>query len=566
MFLRLVQVKGGIILYVRMKRIALIISLIGIIVLTGGIIYTKNIASYTASLDTRAFNIGLIGAAETFTPALISNHEEKLIASAMYEGLVSYNETEKIIKPALARSWKYASDGRSLILNLKNNVKFHNGKAVSAQDVKAAFENSFSTTKDWTNVSLFMSINGTSERLEGKSADISGIQVVDKSTLKIEFVEPNASFIYMLTNPIFWVYDTADQVEMAPGTGAFIFKADPEPGQIILLRNEKYHLGKPRLAALNFKCYKDEMEAFGDYQSNKLDYLDAVPYKEIKNIKNNDKYKAYYIEKPLLEIYALGFNLHKEPYIGDYLLRRALNYAIDRKAIAEDILGGAYRPLKSALPLGVNSYNNQMRGYTYDPPKALELLAEAGYPNGENLKPLVITYNNDPGHKMVAEAVAAQLKELGLQVQVQALDWDYYKQQLGKMTLDCFRLGWSADYPDGDSFLYSLFHSSKIGISNYSAYHNPQVDKILDAARAETISQQERMQLLKRAEEIIVDDAPYLWLFQKQANKLIGNQVKALEVNSMEMLNWHEIELLKPSLDELETDPISPPEKEQNKV
>ncbi len=563
MSLRLVQVKEGIILYVKMKRIALIISLIGIVVLLGSIIYTKNLASYTASLDTRPFNIGLVGEVKSLAPALLTNHEERLVASAMYEGLVIYDEAEKTIKPALAKSWKYSPDGRSLILNLKSNVRFHNGKVLNAHDVKAAFENNFSTTKDWANISLFMSINGTSERLEGKNADISGIQVVDKSTLKIEFAEPNASFIYMLSNPIFWVYDTADQVEVAPGTGAFTFKERKEANQIILLRNEKYHLGKPRLAAINVKCYKDEMEAFGDYQNNKLDYLDAVPFKEIKNIKASDKYKPYYIEKPLLEIYALGFNMHKEPYIGDYILRRALNYAIDRKAIAEDILGGAYRPLKAALPLGINSYNNQMRGYTYDPPKALELLEEAGYPGGENLKPLVITYNNDTGHKMVAEAVAGQLMDLGLQVQVQAMDWDYYKKQLGKMEVDCFRLGWAADYPDGDSFLYSLYHSSKIGISNYSAYHNPQVDKILDAARAETKSQQERMKLLKRAEEIIVDDAPYLWLFQKQANKLIGAEVKSLQVDSMEMLNWHEIELLKPSLNE---ENISTPNEKQDKV
>lgn len=558
MSLRLVQVKEGIILYVKFKRMALLGSLIGLMVLVGGIIYTKNLASYTASLDTRPFNIGLVGAVENLEPALVSNHEERLVASALYEGLVVYDETEKIIRPALAKSWKYAPDGKSLTLTLKSNVKFHNGKPLTAQDVKASWENNFSTTKDWANISLFMSINGSSERLEGKKADITGIQVVDKSTIKIVFDQANSSFIAMLTNPTFWVYDTEDKVEVAPGTGAFIFKEKKEPDQMILLRNEKYHLGKPRLAAINIRCYKDGLEAFGDYQNNKLDYLDAVPFKEIKNIKNSDKYKPYYIEKPLLEIYALGFNVNKEPYAGDYILRRAFNYAIDRKAIAEDVLGGAYRPLKAVLPVGINGYNSEMRGYTYDPQKAKELLEEAEYPMGEGLKPIVITYNNDEGHKMVAEAVAGQLMELGMQVQVQPMDWDYYKKQLSQLDVSCFRLGWYADYPDADSFLYSLYHSSKIGISNYSGYHNPQVDKILDAARAETKSQQERLKLLKRAEEIIVDDAPALWLFQKQANKMIGKEVNALYVNCMGMLNWHEIELLKPTIDEKNTVPDAP--------
>ena len=186
-------------------------------------------------------------------------------------------------------------------------------------------------------------------------------------------------------------------MEVKPGTGAFCFQEKKDPNQIILLRNEKYHLGKPRLAAVNIKWYKDSLEAFGEYKNGKLDYLDSVPFNEIKNIKNSEKYKPYFIEKPLLEIYAFGFNVNKEPYIGDYNLRRALNYAIDRKAITEEILGGAYRPLKSALPIGINGYNSEMRGYTYDVEKARQLLEEAEYPMGEGLKPLTLTYNNDEG-------------------------------------------------------------------------------------------------------------------------------------------------------------------------
>lgn len=532
------------------KRAVLVGSLIGLVILVGAIIYAKNMANYTASLDTRPFNVGLVGTLETFEPALVSNYQERLVASAMYEGLVIYDEIEKVLRPCIAKSWKYSPDGKSLTLNLKGNVKFHNGKPLTAKDVKAAWENNFSTTKDWANISLFMSINGTTERLEGKKAEIAGIQVVDKHTLKVVFDEPNSAFIYMLANPMFWVYDIEDQVEVKPGTGAFCFQEKKDPNQIILLRNEKYHLGKPRLAAVNIKWYKDSLEAFGEYKNGKLDYLDSVPFNEIKNIKNSEKYKPYFIEKPLLEIYAFGFNVNKEPYIGDYNLRRALNYAIDRKAITEEILGGAYRPLKSALPIGINGYNSEMRGYTYDVEKARQLLEEAEYPMGEGLKPLTLTYNNDEGHKAVAEAIAKQLMELGIQVQLQAMDWDYFKKQLGKMDVSCFRLGWYADYPDADNFLYSLYHSSKIGYTNYSGYNNPQVDKILDAARAETKSQQERIKLLKRAEEIIVDDAPTLWLFQKQANQLISQNVNQLYVNCMGILNWHEIELLKPSLDE----------------
>ncbi len=538
-------------MYVKLKRIALVASIFGLIFLVLAMLYSGNLVRYTANIDSRPFNLGIVGLVETFEPAKLSTHEERLVASAMYEGLVKYDEREKTIKPLLAKSWKYSPDGKNLTLTLKNNIKFHNGKPLTAQDVKNSWEHNFSQTKEWNNISLFKYINGVNERLEGKSADISGIQVIDKNTIRVIFSQPNAAFISMLTNPMFWVYDMADQVEIKPGTGAFAFQEKKETeSNIILIKNEKYHQNIPHLSAINIKSYTDILEAFGDYQNGKLDYLDKVPLAEIKNIKNNDKYKPYYIEKPLLEIYALGFNLNQEPYTGNFLLRRAFNYAIDRKAIIDDVLGGAYRPVKAVLPLGVNAYNSEMRGYTYNPQKAQELLAEAEYPMGEGLKPIILTYDNDEGHKVVAQAVAEQLMELGLQVHTQAMDWDYYKQELGEMKLNFFRLGWYADYPDADNFLYGLYHSSKIGISNFSAYHNPQVDKILDAARAETKSGQERIKLLKRAEEIIVDDAPNLWLFQKQTNSLIGPEVNLLNIDCMGFLNWSQIELLKPSIDE----------------
>jgi peptide/nickel transport system substrate-binding protein/oligopeptide transport system substrate-binding protein len=112
-----------------------------------------------------------------------------------------------------------------------------------------------------------------------------------------------------------------------------------------------------------------------------------------------------------------------------------------------------------------------------------------------------------------------------------------------------FRLGWQADYPDADSFLYSLFHSSLLGISNYSGYNNPQLDKILEQSRAADYESEDRIKLLNRAEEILVDDAPFLWLFQKKASKMIGKDVSSLKINGMEMIDWYEVELFKPSLD-----------------
>lgn len=244
-----------------------------------------------------------------------------------------------------------------------------------------------------------------------------------------------------------------------------------------------------------------------------------------------------------MEVYWLGFNFNREPYANNYLLRRALNYAIDRESIIKNLLGDAYSPAKGVIPIGSAAYNQQMRGYVYDPEKAAELLSEAGFPQGKGLKPLTLTYNRDPGHSQIAKEIARQLALLGITVQTQDNDWDYYTKQLSNMQLSFFRLGWQADYPDADNFLYTLFRSSAAGGSNLTGYRNPQVDKILDESRAEYRDEKARLKLLNRAEEIIVDDAPCIWLFQKKATVLIGNEVRDLKINSMEMIDWYELGL-----------------------
>lgn len=531
------------------KKIRFLLAVLGLILLTGVWIYYDRQAEYTANLDSRTFNAALAGKINSFEPHLANSHEEKLIASALYEGLVYYDEDSTGVKPLIAADWKYSRDGKSLTLNLKSGVKFHNGKQVMAQDVKAAWENSFSNTREWSNIGLFLSIEGSQERLDGKAAEISGIKAINSHTLKVSFTQPNAAFIYMLSSPVFWVYDIEGESAPPPGTGPFILHENQENQEIIITRNDKYHRGRAKLSSINFKIYATPAEALKEYKAGKIDYLDSVPLKEVAGFKEDPQYKKLLIQKPLLSTYALAFNNNKKPFAGNYLLRRAINYAIDRKLIAEEVTGGSYLTVSGIVPLSMPGYQHDMVGYTYDPNKAQELLGEAGYPLGERLPELILTYNEDPGHEMVAEFIAAQLGELGVRVQLQSVEWDYYKKQLSQSNMAFFRLEWMADYPDPDSFLYSLYHSGNIGITNYCNYNNPQVDKILDASRRETESQQERRKLLNRAEEIIIDDAPCLWLFQSVTNKLIGANTNSLKVNSMDMLNWHEIELLKPALE-----------------
>lgn len=525
-------------------------AVILLLVITASVIYKYNLAVYTAHLDSRPFNAGLTGKIESLEPAQLVSNPENMVASAMYEGLVYYDEDSQSLKPRLAKSWSYSNDGRCLTIHLKKNIKFNNGKKLTAADVKACWEYNFVNIKEWYKLSMILSVVGVKERLAGKKPDITGIQVIDEYTLKVNFVKPDAAFIYALVNPIFWVKDTGDKINLTIGTGPYILKENKDNRHLFLVRNENYHRGSPRLSAINVTLYDREDEAFKDYQAGKLDYLDVVPGPEIKNIKKNSQYKGLFINRPLLETYFLGFNLNRLPYARNYLLRRALNYAIDREAIINNVFGGAYQPARGILPRGVVGYNEHMRGYTYNIEKAQELLAEAGFPEGRGLSPLTLTYNSNPGHRLVAGAVAGQLAKLGIEVQLQEQEWTYFKKQLTGMNMSFFRVGWQGDYPDADNFLYSMFHSSQMGLSNFMGYYNPQVDKILDEARAQVRDSKARVKLLSRAEQIIIDDAPCLWLFQKESAQLIGKNVSGLKVDSMGMIDWYQVEMHRPDMED----------------
>ncbi len=538
---------------IRLKKVVLFAGLIGLIIISASIIHWRQVAIYTASLDTRPFNIGLVGEVNSIEPAKLSNHAENLLASPIYEGLIYFDEEKGTVKAALAKRWSYSNGGKTLTLHLREDLQFHNGKKLCAEDVKASWERNLSNMKDWSNVSLFLPIAGCAEYLQSKNNDIHGIKVLNKHTIRINLLQPDRIFIYSLGHPLFWVYDCKDSNDPQAGTGPFVLKENKENKHFFLIKNDKYYRGSPHLEAINMQVFPDEKQALDEYRAGKLDYLDAIPLEEIKEIRKAPEYKDLYVEKPILETYSLVFNLNKKPFAGNYQLRRALNYAIDRKKINDEIFGGSYLLAKGAIPAGIPGYSEEMQGYSYKPEKAKELLEEAGYPSGEGLPPLLLTYNSGEAHRLVAEAVAAQLAELGITVQTQALEWGFYRGQMSGINMSFFRLGWKADYPHADSFLYSLYHSSRMGSSNFSGYNNPQVNKVLESSRA-AANGKERNDLLRKAEQIIVDDAPCLWLFQRKAAKLLGKDVDSFNIDAMEMIDWYQVELFKPEITPDETE------------
>lgn len=211
------------------------------------------------------------------------------------------------------------------------------------------------------------------------------------------------------------------------------------------------------------------------------------------------------------------------------LLRQAINYAIDREALIELVKNGRATPAKGVLPPGMFGYNPDLKGYTYDPEKAKELLKEAGYPDGIKL---TLQYNTSDGHKRIAEALQQQLKAVGIDMELKNVDWGAHLDSVENNQVPFFRMGWVVDYPDPDNFLYVLLCSDNIGPKgNYTRFSNPKFDELVKAARVET-DPEKRLKLYQEAEQIVVEEAPWVFIYHYTTHQVLQNYVKGYKLPS----------------------------------
>lgn len=515
----------------RRLAIAGIAAVVGFLVLW--VIYT---AAVHTTAEGRAFRFGVVGQAVSVDPAQVRNNVEKIMASTMYEPLVRWDDQTQSLKPCLANNWGYAKDSKSILFTLNGNIRFHNGRRMQAYDVKQSWERSLKTSNSPVTRSLFNAVAGAGEYINGSAEEITGIKVVDAQTIQVNLTQPDSAFVYKVTHPAFWVVDTRDQIEIPPGTGPYQLDAFDSGKALAVKTFKNYHGLRPAISVIRFTCYQDENQGLAAFRAGELDALDSVPRAEVANLqKATDQHRL--IKSPLMGFYAYAMNVNKAPY-NQLNLRRAMNYCIDRDLLIKNVLGGVGQPARGIIPISVPGYNRALQGYTLNSETAIELLSDTDYFKSVNPPVLKATYNTDQGHARVALALKTQLETMQLAVQPTSISWEEYEKRMTSMQLDFFRLGWDADYPDADGFLYPLFHSSQIGVTNVTGYKNPQVDRILEAARAETQSNTERIKLLRRAEQIILDDAPMLWLVQKEAASLTRPNVQGFKLDGLGLVNW----------------------------
>ena len=489
----------------------------------------------------------------TLDPHLTTDTTSAGVVVEIFGGLVVLN-TDLELVPDLASSWEISPDGRVYTFNLRPDAKFHDGSPVTAQDFKWSINRALAPETASPVADTYLNdIVGAEDVLEGRTDDVSGVQVIDDYTLQITIDGAKAYFLAKLTYPTAYVLDR-ENVESGGrtwsdnpnGTGPFKLSEYRVGERIVLERNENYHREPAFVDKILMNLAGGQSMAM--YENDEID-ITGVGLFDLERVLDPEEElnKHLVVAPPDFNVSYIGFNTSMPPF-DDVKFRQALNHAVDKQLIATEVLSDLVVPAYGILPPGFPAYRADSQGLRFDAALAKSLLAESRpttpamaeacgcttYADPETRPPIRVTVPGSGGTiGLDLEVIIEMWRQiLGVEVQTQQVEWATYLQDLNESKFQAFAgLGWEADYPDPQDFLDILFHTESS--INHGAYTNAAVDAILVQARTEQ-DVLERTRLYQQAEDMILQDAAWvpLW-YQGERHVLIKPYVKDYRLTPM---------------------------------
>ncbi|MGB3716837.1 MAG: ABC transporter substrate-binding protein [Candidatus Promineifilaceae bacterium] len=462
----------------------------------------------------------------------------------IFSGLVTLN-SDLQVQPELAHGWEVSDDGTLYTFYIRPDARFHDGRPVTAQDFVYSWERAANPLLGSDTVQTYLGdVVGIDEVISGGSDHISGLRVVDDHTLEVRIDAPKAYFLSKLTYPVAYVVDkeNVDRLDWEHdpnGTGAFELQEWEDDEYIILRRNDGYNGLPPAIdhlvylmgAGIPLSMYeKGEIDVVGVGGSNLERVQDP----------NNPLHQDLRVGVDMCTSYVV-FNSDQAPF-NDPLVRQAFSYALDKERIVDGLFMGDALVAEGPLPPGMPGYTGDLDGYNYNPEKAKETLARAGYDDPSSLP--AVTFNTS-GYGSVGPYVTSLIsmwqETLGVTIEPILLDPYLFIDELySGNTGDIFLSGWCADYPDPENFLDLLYHSTSK--QNLGSYNNPAIDGLLEEARIEP-DVGTRMDQYAEIERMIVEDAPAVFLTHSLAAELVKPYVENYVWTPIGVAQWHQVEI-----------------------
>ena len=446
-------------------------------------------------------------------PAIAQESQSMQYIMQVFSGLVSF-DSNLVLTKELAGDWLITGNGTIYNFTLRENAVFHDGRPVTAEDVKFSWERTAHPDTGSTTAGTYLNdIVGIKEFMAGDAVEISGLKVVDQRTLQVTIDAPKAYFLSKLAHPATYVVDrNQTEAELTEsglpwwvepnGTGPFRLNIWEPSIMMVLDANDSFYLTPPTVPHVVFRLSGFLPSLM--YETGEIDaatvFVDEL--KEI-NVPSNPLFQEL-LDIPELSIFYVGLAADAPPF-DDPLVRRAFLMAIDRQKLLQDIWENTRELAHGFLPPGLPGYNPDIPPIPFDPQGARDLLAQSSYGGAEGLPTIIYTTATFSEPSPEVEAMLGMWREnLGVEVELGRLPPDLYYYFLNDVPKNIFDYGWIADYPDPHNFLDVLFHSATE--NNAGRYSNPDVDALLDQARVEQ-DPQKRVQTYQKVEQMLVEDA-----------------------------------------------------------
>jgi len=474
----------------------------------------------------------LLGDIQGLIPNITSDSASHTIGDLIYSGLVKRDGSLRLVGD-LAESWTVSRDCRNMTFQLRKDVKWHDGRPFTADDVVFTYQ------------AMVNPKTPTAYKEDFKAVE--SIEAVDAHTVRVRYARPYAKALQswstnMLPRHLLESYVAEGRLREAPqnrespvGTGPYRFKEWRTGEKVVLTANQDYYETGPYLSRLVYRIIPSQATIFLELKAKAIDSSGTLTALQYKRQTDYPAFRRAYqkFRYPSSAYTYFGFNL-KDPRFADKRVRQAFAYAISKQELIEGVRLGLGREATGPYKPGTWVYNPNVKRYPHDLERARQLLAEAGWreKNGDGLlvkdgKPFTFTLMTNQGNderKKIAELIQASLRELGVGVDIRILEWaSFIKEYIKKRRFEAIVLGWGIGL---DPDQYEIWHSSKTGPDdlNHISYANPEVDEMLERGRSSCL-EDERKKYYDRLQEILAEDQPVVFLYFPDALPVVSTRV-----------------------------------------
>ena len=464
----------------------------------------------------------------TLDPAIGYDWQNWSIIKSIFSGLMDYEPGTSNLVPNLASEEpEISEDGKTFTFKLRTGVKFHNGREMTADDVKYSIERTVNPKTQSPGAGFFGMIDGFDAVASGASETISGIEVVDPSTVKFTLSRPDATFLHVMAINFSFVVPKEEVEKFGEdfgknpvGTGAYKFTKWTLGQELVITKNADYYKSdSPKIDEIRFEVGVDPTVALARLKSGEIDLLgDSIPAASYVAETEDSANEGLIIEGGQLQTGYVTLNVKTKPF-DNVKVRQALNHAVNKDRIVQ-IINGRAVPANQPLPPSMPGYDKEYKGFGYDVAKAKALLAEAGLANGFSTE--LWTSNTDPNPR-IAQAIQQDLAAIGVKVAIKSLAQANVIEAGGNGTAPMIWSGgmaWIADFPDPSNFWGPILGCGGTGAGgwNWSKYCNKKLDA--EATKADSMTNPKdadaRVALWKSIFTRANDEAPWIPIFNEK--------------------------------------------------